>query len=67
MTFIAYIYESDDATPHMEVLVHHRFDEAKLQAQRLLVEHASATYAEIWQDDRCVFSTLPATMDARPH
>jgi hypothetical protein len=67
MSFIAYLYESDDATPYMEVLVHQRLDEAKLQARRLLAEHVCATYAEVWQDDRCVFSTLPAGAAAHPH
>lgn len=67
MSFIAYLYVSDDATPYMEVLVHQALDEAKLQAQRLLAEHASATYAEVWQDDRCVFSTLPTATNAHTH
>ncbi len=67
MSFIAYLYVSDDATPYMEVLVHQRLDGAKLQAERLLAEHASATYAEVWENERCVYSTRPAAADARRH
>jgi len=58
MPFIAYLYECEDATPYMEVLSPMDLAGASIEARRLLADHASAVYAEVWEGEQRVFTTL---------
>jgi len=51
MPFIAFLYPSPGGTPHMEVLPEDDPLQATAIARQLLSDHASATFAELWQGD----------------
>jgi len=50
--YVAYLYASRGAAPHMEIVAADDLPAAKAQTRRLLAEHDSATFAEVWQDER---------------
>lgn len=56
MTFFCFLESSILSVPHMEPLLADDLDEAKLEAEALLDQHASACAAQIFEDDERVAS-----------
>ncbi|HZZ30840.1 MAG TPA: hypothetical protein VFE10_02515 [Phenylobacterium sp.] len=62
MTYFCYIHRRTGGVPHFEVLPATSQDHAIDTAARLLAQRADGVRAEIWEDERLVF-TLPRGID----
>jgi hypothetical protein len=58
MAYFCYIHRQSGGVPHFEVLPETSPGHAIDTAARLLVQRADAVRAEVWEDERLVF-TLP--------
>ena len=65
MTYFCYIHRQTGGVPHFEVLPETSQGPAIDTAARLLAQRADAIRAEIWEDERLVF-TLPRASGAQP-
>lgn len=65
MPYLCYIHRKAGGVPHFEVLPGTSQDGAIYQAARLLAQRTDAVRAEIWKDERLVF-TLPRAAPVRP-
>ena len=54
MTYFCYVECSILSVPHMEPLAADDLDEAKLEAEALLAQHASGYAAHVFEDDERV-------------
>ena len=52
---IAYLFARPDSTPYMEVVPTRDLCEAVIYTEHLLTEHRTAAFAELWQDEDCLF------------
>ena len=60
MAYFCYIHRQTSGVPHFEVLPETSQGGAIERAQRLMAQRADALRAEVWEDERLVFS-LPST------
>lgn len=58
MSYFCYIHRTAGGVPHLEVLPETSQSDAIDRAAHLLADRADAIRAEIWQDERLIF-TLP--------
>lgn len=54
MSFICYIYQSDDQVPYMEVLGDLPTDAARLRVRQLLRDRPHCARAELWEGEDVV-------------
>lgn len=65
MAYFCYIHRRTGGVPHFEVLPESTESRAVDIAAQLLAQRADAVRAEVWEDERLVF-TLPRDMVAQP-
>jgi hypothetical protein len=65
MPYFCYIHRKAGGVPHLEVLPETNQGPAIDIAARLLAQRADAVRAEIWEDERLIFS-LPREPAGRP-
>jgi hypothetical protein len=65
MSYFCYIHRKTGGVPHFEVLPETSQGRAIDEAARLLAERSDAIRAEVWEEDRLIF-TLPGDMAIRP-
>jgi hypothetical protein len=58
MVYFCYIHRKTGGAPHFEVLPETSQSGAMDHAAQMLSQHAGAVLAEVWDDDRLIF-TLP--------
>jgi hypothetical protein len=58
MVYFCYIHRRTGGAPHFEVLPETSQSGAMDHAAQMLSQHAGAVLAEVWDDDRLIF-TLP--------
>jgi hypothetical protein len=56
MVYLCYIHRKTGGAPHFEVLPETSQSGAMDHAAQMLSQHAGAVLAEVWDDDRLVFS-----------
>jgi hypothetical protein len=56
MAYIAYLYKSADAVPYMEPIADDDLLSAEDTLRRLLAQHASARFAELWEGDERILT-----------
>ncbi len=54
MPFIVYVFKSDIAIPHMEVLPQRERDAARDHAFQIMRQHHRVVGAELWEDEKLV-------------
>ena len=64
MSYFCYIHRQAGGVPHLEVLPETSEGPAIDMAARLMAQRADAVRAEIWEDERLVF-TLPRELAGR--
>jgi hypothetical protein len=65
MAYFCYIHRKTGGVPHFEVLPGTSQGQAVDTAARLLAQRADGERAEVWDDERLVF-TLPRDLVAQP-
>jgi hypothetical protein len=65
MAYFCYIHRRTGGVPHFEVLPETTEGPAVDTAARLLAQRADGIRAEVWEDERLVF-TLPRDLVAQP-
>ena len=65
MAYLCYIHRRAGGVPYLEVLPDSAQGPAIDTAARLMAQRADAVRAELWEDERLVFS-LPRDLAARP-
>ena len=65
MAYFCYIHRQAGGVPHLEVLPETSQGPAIDTAARLMAQRADAVRAEIWEDERLIFS-LPREATGRP-
>ncbi len=65
MVYFCYIHRKTGGAPHFEVLPETSQSGAMDHAAQMLSQHAGAVRAEVWDDERLVFS-LPHATGAGP-
>jgi hypothetical protein len=65
MSYFCYIHRQTGGVPHLEVLPETSEGPAIDMAARLMAQRADAVRAEIWEDERLIFS-LPREPAGRP-
>ena len=65
MSYFCYIHRKTGGVPHFEVLPETSQVGAIDEAARLLAERSDAIRAEVWEEDRLIF-TLPRDVAIRP-
>jgi hypothetical protein len=65
MSYFCFIHRRTGGVPHFEVLPETSHDDAIDQAARLLAERTDAVSAEVWEDERLIF-TLPRAAAVHP-
>jgi hypothetical protein len=58
MRYVAYLFASGDSMPDLEVVPAEDIWGARARARELLALHETATFAEIWQDNRPISTVL---------
>lgn len=66
MTYFCFIESSILSVPHMEPMVAEDLDEARLEAEGLLAQHASGYAAHIFEDDDRVATLRRDDRPTRP-
>jgi hypothetical protein len=66
MTYFCYIHRRTGGVPHFEVLPEMPRGLAIDTAARLLAQRADGVRAEIWDDERLVFTLPPGPEDSGP-
>lgn len=64
MAYFCYIHRQAGGVPHLEVLPETQQGQAIDTAARLMEQRADAVRAEVWEDERLIF-TLPREATAR--
>jgi hypothetical protein len=64
MPYLCYIHRQSGGVPHLEVLPETSQGRAIDTAARLMAQRADAVRAEIWEDERLIF-TLPRELAGR--
>jgi hypothetical protein len=65
MAYFCYIHRQAGGVPHLEVLPETTQDVAFATARRMLQQRTEAIRAEVWEDERLIF-TLPRAAVERP-
>jgi len=65
MSYFCYIHRKAGGVPHFEVLPETSQDGAIDEAARLLAQRTDAVRAEVWEDERLIF-TLPHATTVSP-
>lgn len=66
MAYFCYIHRRTGGVPHFEVLPETSQGHAVDTAARLLAQRADAVRAEVWEDERLVFTLPRALVAPRP-